>query len=122
MSLTLKEVGTSAVVGAVDIASEEIDTWRGYTKPLQNVKDWERIAWVGGGLALNYMGQGVSRETSKTIVLSGLPLLEKTIYTAVTKMTGLKPFKGRGMGLQLVNAGNQGAPANQQVGTAVRWG
>ena len=115
MAIKLVEVGTSVGVGALDVLTEYIDEKQAYTKPFQNITDWGRLLYVGGGYAANYMKFG-DDEISKTMVLSGIPLLEKSIVDVVKVYVVKGKGKGR-MGLKLKERGKgPGGPGNIQWG------
>lgn len=117
MAIKLIRMGVSGVVGAGDILTEYVDERKAYTKSFQNITDWARIAYVGGGYVANSM-RLVGDDISEPIVLAGIPLLEKSIKGAVHEYV-LKPMGGKSgrMGLKLKTPGTPSAsPGN------IRWG
>lgn len=119
MAIKLIEVGTSAGVGALDIITEEVDKKQGYLKPFQNVTDLSRAVVTIGGYAANYSEMG-DAEVSKAAVLSGLPLLEKSIYKAIRRWVPGLGRKGRRLGLKLLKKGQQGQQL-PQTGSQIRY-
>jgi len=83
MAIKLMKVGVSAGLGGVDILTEYVDESKAYTKSFQNITDWARILYVGGGYLANSM-KWVDDDISETAVLAGLPLLEKSIKGALS--------------------------------------
>ncbi len=116
MAIKLMKVGVSAVLGGLDILTEYVDETKAYTKSFQNITDWGRILYVGGGYIANSQ-KWMDDDISETAVLAGLPLLEKSIKGAVHEYV-LKPMgrnKGR-MGLRLKTPGRTpGAPTGNIV-------
>ena len=105
MAIKLEKVGTSALVGVADIVTEELDLYQGYTKAFQNVTDWARVVYAAGGYVANSMG--IEPDATEVVVLSSMPLLEKSVYKAVKQYTGLG-VAGRGrMGLKLIKKGRE---------------
>ena len=104
MAIKLMKVGVSAVLGGIDILTEYVDEKKAYTKSFQNITDWGRILYVGGGYIANSQ-KWVDDDITETAVLAGLPLLEKSIKRAVDEIV-LQPMgrKGR-MGLRLKTPG-----------------
>lgn len=118
MAIKLVKLGVSAGVGVADIITEYVDEKQGYKKSFQNVTDWGRVVYTAGGYVANSMDleKGAEKPISESMVLAGIPLLEKSIYGAVKEYV-LKG-KGRGrMGLKLKTPGRPGTPPG-----AVRWG
>ena len=114
MGIKLMKLGVSAGVGGVDALAEYIDEKQKYTKPFQNLTDWGRLLYVGGGYAANYMKFG-DDEITETMVLSGIPLLEKSIVDVV-KTYILKSPAGKGrMGLKLKRRGDQAGQTSNVV-------
>jgi len=97
------EMGTSLGVGSLDILTEYIDEKQAYTKPFQKITDWGRAVYAVGGYAANYMKVG-DDEVTKAVVLSGIPLFEKSLINAVKVYAKLGKNKGR-MGLKLKRPG-----------------
>lgn len=109
MKLKLKELGTSAVYGLVDIGAEIADqnlaaTMPNISKPFQNVTDLSRAVAVGAGLVLPYVSRNKAvNDLAETVSIAAIPLLEKSIYKAVrTFMSPTGRYEGR---LVLRNAG-----------------
>lgn len=117
MVLKLVEVGTSGIFGALDIGTEYADETLGYTKPFQNITDWARTGAVVGGYLGNVMKFG-PEDVTGPLVLSGIPLLEKSVYNAV-KFYALGK-KGKRLGLRLKKPGRR--PGTPTPPTTVRWG
>jgi len=111
MAIKLVKLGVSGVVGAADILTEYVDEKKAYTKSFQNITDWGRVLYTVGGYAANSM-KWLGDDYTEPMVLSGIPLLEKSIKGAVHAYV-LKPMglnKGR-MGLRLKTPGRSpGAP------------
>ena len=106
------KVGVSAGVGGADLLTEYIDKKQGYTKPFQNITDYGRLIYTAGGYVANYMDFG-DDDITETMVLAGIPLLEKSIAKAFSKYVLKGKAKGR-MGLKIKHAGGQ-------TGN-IRWG
>ena len=104
------KMGTSLGVGSLDILTEYIDEKQAYTKPFQKITDWGRVLYTVGGYGANYMKFGDDTIT-ESMVVSGIPLLEKTIVNAVKVFTKLGKNKGR-MGLKLKKTGRTGQTGN----------
>lgn len=111
MAIALRKIGSSAGIGLLDIVAEEVDLHEGYTKPFQNITDWGRVAYTVGGYTANHMGY--NEEVTEAIVLSGLPLIEKSIWKAVKRYSRIGR-KGR-MGLKLKNPGKNTPPARTRI-------
>ncbi len=105
MGIRLMKVGVSAGVGVLDIATEYVDEKQLYTKPFQKITDWGRAVYTLGGYAANYMNFG-DPDISETMVLSGLPLFEKSLVNATKVWLKLGKTKGR-MGLKLKRPGRK---------------
>jgi len=103
MGIRLMKMGTSLGVGSLDILTEYIDEKQAYTKPFQKITDWGRGLYTVGGYGANYMKFGDDTIT-ESMVVSGIPLLEKTIVNAVKVFAKLGKNKGR-MGLKLKKPG-----------------
>lgn len=104
MGIRLMKMGTSLGVGSLDILTEYIDEKQAYTKPFQKITDWGRVLYTVGGYGANYMKFGDDTIT-ESMVVSGIPLLEKTIVNATKVFLKLgKNTKGR-MGLKLKTPG-----------------
>jgi len=73
----------SAGVGAADIALEEVDAKAGRTEPFRRFTDWYRL----GMFALGLFGDalGLPSDVTDAILLSDIPLLEKTAWTTIRK-------------------------------------
>ena len=113
MGIRLMKVGVSVGVGSLDVLTEYIDEKQGYTKPFQRITDWGRLVYTLGGYGANYMDFG-DDDITETMVLSGIPLLEKSIVNATKVWLKLGKTRGRGrMGLKLKKPAAQGN---------VRWG
>ena len=97
------KMGVSGGIGVLDIATEYFDEKQLYTKPFQKITDWARALYTVGGYGANYMKFGDDAIT-ETMVLSGLPLFEKSIVNAVKVFAKLGKAKGR-MGLKLKTPG-----------------
>jgi len=113
------KVGVSAGVGGLDVLTEYIDEKQAYTKPFQNLTDWGRVVYTVGGYAANYMDFG-DDDVTETMVLSGIPLLEKSI-AGVFKTYVLKGKKKGRMGLKLKQTGRTPPPPGTPTGN-IRWG
>jgi len=74
----------SAGVGAGDIALEEVDARTGRTEPFKKYSDWYRV----GLFLLGLFGDlaGIPEDVTEPIALSTIPLVEKTVWSAVKKM------------------------------------
>lgn len=117
MGIKLIKLGTSAGFGAADIVTEYIDEKQGYAKSFQNITDWLRTGGVVGGYLANMMDFG-PEDVTESLVLSGIPLLEKSVYRGVKEFAKLGR-KGR-VGLRLKERGTPGTPP---TGTpTIRWG
>jgi len=102
MAIELNKVGVSAGVGILDLFAEEVDYRAKYNKPFQNITDWGRVVYTGGGYLANRMGYNA--ELTEAAVLSGIPLIEKSIIDAVRVYTGILPVRPRGrMGLKIID-------------------
>ena len=110
------KMGVSAGVGGVDLLTEYIDEKQLYTKPFQRLTDWGRAVYTVGGYGANYMKFG-DPEITETMVLSGIPLLEKSLRDVV-KVYVLKGKNQGRMGLKLKTPGKT---PGAQTGN-VRWG
>jgi len=113
--IKLIKLGTSAGYGALDIVAEYADETLKYTKSFQNITDWLRVGAVVGGYAGNMMEVGLE-DVTESLVLSGFPLLEKSLYRAV-KEYALKGMRKGRVGLRLKEGvtpppaqGGQGQP------------
>lgn len=115
MTIKLVEMGVSAGVGVADIATEYLDEKQGYTKSFQNITDWGRVVYTVGGYAASSM-RLIGEDISETMVLSGIPLLEKSIWGAVKEYALHGKGQGR-MGLKLKTPGSAGASHGN-----IRWG
>lgn len=114
MAIELKKIGVSSLVGVVDLVADEVDYRQAYTKSFQNVTDWARVGAVVGGYAANSMGY-FDDDITESAVLAGIPLLEKSIVTAVRQYTSLLPVRPRGrMGLKLKKRGTETTRGNKQ--------
>jgi len=105
MGIKLMKVGVSAGVGGIDALTEYLDEKQGYTKPFQNLTDWGRVIYTVGGYGANYMNFG-DDDITETMVLSGIPLLEKSIVDVVKTYVVKGKGKGR-MGLKLKRPGRR---------------
>lgn len=114
MGIKLMKMGVSAGVGGVDLLTEYIDEKQGYAKPFQRLTDWGRGVYTVGGYAANYMKVG-DPEISEAMVLSGIPLLEKSVRDVVQTYVLKGKKKGR-MGLKLKEQGADSPAGN------IRWG
>jgi len=111
MPIGLKKVGVGAGVGVIDIITEEVDAKQGYTKPFQNITDWARVLYTGGGYVANHMGY--DEDITEPAVISGLPLLEKTVWQFIKHYTGISGFRKGRLGLRLKDTGDKVAPQGQ---------
>jgi len=85
----LVKVGTSAVVGLVDIGLEKLDEMKGWVEPFKNTHDIFRAGAFAFGLINELMGLGiVPSEVAESMMDASLPLLEKSIYGLVKSVTG----------------------------------
>ena len=117
MAIKLVKMGTSAVVGAADIITDYIDEKREYVKSFQNVTDWLRFVEVVGGYGANYYKYG-DEDITESVVLSSMPLFEKSLYGAVKEYVLQGKGEGEGrMGLKLKKPGRKPASPGQ-----IRWG
>lgn len=107
MTLTLVKAGVSTGLGVADIIAEYVDEKRGYNKSFMNVTDWLRTSEVVLGYAANAYNYG-DPDMTESVVLSAIPLLEKSLYGAVKEyvLEGKGKRKGR-MGLKLKTSGRQ---------------
>jgi len=112
LAIKLIEMGTSAIVGGADLLTEYIDEKQLYTKPFQNITDWGRLVYTVGGYGANYMKFG-DDEITKSMVISGIPLLEKSIVDVVKVYVLKGKRKGR-VGLKLKETG-RGSPQASNV-------
>jgi len=115
--LSVATVATSAVYGAVDIATEYADQAMSLTKPFQNVTDIQRTAAAVGGALVAWKGNGQSAAMAGTVATASIPLFEKTVVNAVLsfmgKTTRFVP-RGTARGQILVRrpGSSPGAPGN----------
>ena len=78
--------------GAVDVATEYIDEKQGFTEPLKNVTDIQRLLVFGGSAVLNLFD--VETKYSEILYVASAPLAIKTIKKAVETFTaGYRRFK-----------------------------
>ena len=117
MTIKLVEVGTAAVVGFADIVTEYIDEKQGYTKGFQNITDWARVLYTGGGYLADSQGW-MGEDYTKPAVLAGIPLLEKSAYGMVKEhlLTPKKPRNPRDPKMTLRLKQRGGGAGN------IRWG
>ena len=83
----------SAGVGAGDIVLEEMDTKAGRVEPFKKYTDWYRV----GIFALGLFGPvlGLPSDIADALLLSDIPLLEKTVWSAIKELkTGPAPATG----------------------------
>jgi len=77
----MKKVLTSVIYGAFDIGMNELDAMKGWKEPFRNATDISRaVVLLGSGIA-NYFG--FETEMSEALLYSSIPLLEKSVYSAV---------------------------------------
>jgi len=115
MPLNLIKIGTSVAYGAVDIGAEYFDQKQGYVKPFENIADWERILATVGGATMAYMdrGYGMMGSIGESLMLSSIPLTEKSIVNAVQSVMPKSSSKA----LVLTKRGSvQGAPLPKPTG------
>lgn len=88
--LSMRKMGTSAVYGAVDIATEYLDSsvLKTSGKPFETATDIQRTVATVGGLALSHFGRGNMAEYGADIAQASIPLFEKTLVNAVLSFTG----------------------------------
>jgi hypothetical protein len=104
MPLSLKEVGTSVVVGLVDNVLVELEEQGKITGDLTRIKDGLRLAEAFGGLVIN---EFVARsgttleEVSGAMAISALPLAMHSIRNLVKGALKYTPSGG----LRLVSVG-----------------
>lgn len=82
--LTLKEGGTSAVVGALDIATEKFDSPVG---PSSVNEVYRILASLGAGVGSVYLRNPALKESLGTVALVSIPMLERVIWN---RAQGLK--------------------------------
>lgn len=118
MAIKLVKLGISGGVGIADIVTEYIDVKQGYRKSFQRVTDWARVAYTVGGYAANEMDleKGSEKPVTESMVLSGIPLLTKSIYNA-TREYVIKGMRKGKMGLKLKDKGrgSPGSPGGSQI-------
>ena len=115
------KVGVSAGLGGLDILTEYVDEKKAYNKSFQNLTDWGRLVYTAGGYVANAY-KLVGDDISEAMVLSGIPLLEKSIKGAIHSYV-LQPMglnKGR-MGLKLKTPGRTPGGAPSPPGGNVRY-
>ena len=88
--LRTTQIATTALYGAVDIATEELDAQKGMVEPFKNITDWQRAAATIGGLVLTHVGKGHMGALGHDLFMSGTPLFEKSVLKVV------RTFMGRG--------------------------
>lgn len=114
MPLNLVKIGTSAVYGVVDIGAEYADDKQNYVKPFENIADWERVVATFGGAAMAYMDRSnrMMGQIGESLMLSSIPLTEKSVYNAVKSVM---PTKAGSRGITL---SKKNAPLLKPVGEA----
>lgn len=118
--LKLVSLATAGIYGGIDLATEWIDTDKGFAArgPFKNITDVQRIATTLGGLALNMMGKGGAVGIGHDLVMSSLPLTEKTLFHAVKSLMG--PTGARRGARQIIRAVTPGGYVAQPASIAPR--
>lgn len=85
MPVKLVKIGTSGIVGLVDIGLEKLDEMQGWTEPFRKSQDIFRAGAFSFGLINELALRIVPSDVGESLMDSSLPLLEKSIYEFVSK-------------------------------------